>query len=237
MRTLAIALALCLAACAHQKDELNKKEKASVKAEATKSGVQREKEFTKAERELQADEKKRAGARDDKKVSLPEPMETSSTTEQMFKPEGVRKLQESLQNKMKAYADAQPTDKEGKEKAAEKRERDPEKAPPEPVQVDENGKLDARTQAALRAFQKEQKLPETGLPDYATLKKLGIKPEELFEKMPTAQAEEDEKKREKKAEGKKDKDGKLSGKEKDEANREKEAKDDQREEAEKKPQP
>lgn len=219
MKTFTLAFAVCFlaAGCATQKEQLNQKEKASIQAEKTKSGVQREKEFEKAERAAAADEKNRKKQGD--KVPVPEPLETSSTTEQMFKPEGIRKLQEQLQNKMKAYADAQPTDKEGKEKAAEKREKDPDAAPPEPIQVDENGKLDARTQAALRAFQKEQKLPETGLPDYATLKKLGIKPDELFEKMPSAQKEEDAEKRSK-AEGKDEKkqDKKLSGKEKDEAN-------------------
>jgi peptidoglycan hydrolase-like protein with peptidoglycan-binding domain len=35
-----------------------------------------------------------------------------------------------------------------------------------------NGRYDADTTAALRAFQRDQQLPETGLPDQITLAKL-----------------------------------------------------------------
>jgi peptidoglycan hydrolase-like protein with peptidoglycan-binding domain len=43
-----------------------------------------------------------------------------------------------------------------------------------------SGKLDGRTERALRNFQREQSLPATGVPDDLTLQKLGLSPQDLF---------------------------------------------------------
>jgi peptidoglycan hydrolase-like protein with peptidoglycan-binding domain len=50
------------------------------------------------------------------------------------------------------------------------------------MSVDETGNLDAKTQESLRAFQKDKGMPPTGLPDYETLRKLGLTPDEVFQK-------------------------------------------------------
>ncbi len=42
------------------------------------------------------------------------------------------------------------------------------------------GELDAPTTAAIRRFQREQGLAETGFPDRVTLKDLGIDPEHAY---------------------------------------------------------
>jgi peptidoglycan hydrolase-like protein with peptidoglycan-binding domain len=42
------------------------------------------------------------------------------------------------------------------------------------------GKLDGPTRAALARFQRANDLPATGLPDDATVQKLGLKPEDVF---------------------------------------------------------
>lgn len=44
------------------------------------------------------------------------------------------------------------------------------------------GKIDSETEAALREFQAQQGLPRTGIPDRATLSKLGLDPDELMKK-------------------------------------------------------
>lgn len=43
-----------------------------------------------------------------------------------------------------------------------------------------SGKLDGKTQRALREFQREQGLPATGTPDDLTVEKLGLSPNDLF---------------------------------------------------------
>lgn len=43
-----------------------------------------------------------------------------------------------------------------------------------------SGNLDAATRRALRAFQRGQRLPETGLPTYRTVRSLGLDPAEIF---------------------------------------------------------
>jgi hypothetical protein len=40
--------------------------------------------------------------------------------------------------------------------------------------------LDGPTQNALKTFQREHDLPATGIPDDATVRKLGLKPEDIF---------------------------------------------------------
>jgi peptidoglycan hydrolase-like protein with peptidoglycan-binding domain len=42
------------------------------------------------------------------------------------------------------------------------------------------GKLDDATTTALLAFQKEENLARTGLPDHETLRRLGLEPEALY---------------------------------------------------------
>lgn len=46
------------------------------------------------------------------------------------------------------------------------------------------GSLDAPTEAAIRALQKREGMPETGVPDQATLRKLGLDPDALFVSTP-----------------------------------------------------
>jgi len=77
-----------------------------------------------------------------------ETLTTSKTTKQMFKPEGLKRLQVALSVKA--------------------------------TDVEETGRLDDATQESLRKYQKDQGLPATGLPDYETLRRLGLKPEEVF---------------------------------------------------------
>ena len=44
----------------------------------------------------------------------------------------------------------------------------------------ESGVFDDATSKRLAAYQKSQKLPDTGLPDRETLKKLGLNPDEVY---------------------------------------------------------
>lgn len=46
----------------------------------------------------------------------------------------------------------------------------------------EEGRLDGATSAALRKFQKEEELADTGFPDRETLRRLGIDPEKTYGK-------------------------------------------------------
>lgn len=48
-----------------------------------------------------------------------------------------------------------------------------------------SGRLDAKTEQALRAYQRAHDLPATGLPDRATAASLGLDPEQLFKSAPT----------------------------------------------------
>ena len=48
------------------------------------------------------------------------------------------------------------------------------------LHVSETGQLDDKTQAALRRFQKQQGQPDTGLPDYDTLRRLGLDPHSIY---------------------------------------------------------
>jgi peptidoglycan hydrolase-like protein with peptidoglycan-binding domain len=49
---------------------------------------------------------------------------------------------------------------------------------------DRSGKLDDPTRKALRAFQRANNLPATGMPDDLTVKKLGLDPGEVFRATP-----------------------------------------------------
>jgi hypothetical protein len=46
----------------------------------------------------------------------------------------------------------------------------------------EDGNLDQPTREALRRLQKAEDLPETGLPDHETVRKLGLDPDRVFAK-------------------------------------------------------
>jgi peptidoglycan hydrolase-like protein with peptidoglycan-binding domain len=46
--------------------------------------------------------------------------------------------------------------------------------------VAESGQLDEPTQAALRKFQKHEKMAATGMPDFDTLRKLGLDPKSIY---------------------------------------------------------
>jgi peptidoglycan hydrolase-like protein with peptidoglycan-binding domain len=99
-----------------------------------------------------------AAPKNDEASGRSEAITTSKTTNDMFKEEGIKKLQRALATRQKAVAGLQ-----------------------------ESGKLDTKTQEALRAFQKEQQLPDTGLPDYESIRRLGVKPEEVYQHSPPAQ--------------------------------------------------
>lgn len=47
-----------------------------------------------------------------------------------------------------------------------------------------NGVLEGPTETQLQAFQKKEHLPETGLPDQETLRKLGLNPEDIYRSNP-----------------------------------------------------
>ncbi|MCA1665198.1 MAG: peptidoglycan-binding protein [Myxococcales bacterium] len=44
----------------------------------------------------------------------------------------------------------------------------------------ESGQLDQQTEAALRQFQKHEQMASTGLPDFDTLRRLGLDPKKLY---------------------------------------------------------
>jgi len=46
--------------------------------------------------------------------------------------------------------------------------------------VAETGQMDSATQAALVAFQKKNAQPATGFPDFDTLKRLGLEPQQIY---------------------------------------------------------
>jgi hypothetical protein len=46
--------------------------------------------------------------------------------------------------------------------------------------VAESGELDQPTEAALRQFQKHEQMASTGLPDFDTLRRLGLDPKKMY---------------------------------------------------------
>jgi len=52
------------------------------------------------------------------------------------------------------------------------------------LKEDDSGHLDQATSAALRKFQGENGLPETGAPDRETLRKLGVNPQTVYRTVP-----------------------------------------------------
>lgn len=48
------------------------------------------------------------------------------------------------------------------------------------VSVEQTGKMDAQTEQALRTFQGREHTAKTGLPDYDTLRHLGLNPKSIY---------------------------------------------------------
>ncbi|HEY2748849.1 MAG TPA: peptidoglycan-binding domain-containing protein [Polyangia bacterium] len=46
--------------------------------------------------------------------------------------------------------------------------------------VSSSGQLDEQTQAALRRFQGKEQMAKTGMPDFDTLRKLGLDPKQIY---------------------------------------------------------
>ena len=160
--------ALLICGCVHQKAET--KEVAARAPEKKTGGGEKQKvtgKVSRADREAKASDN-------------PEPLTLSKTTRDMFKPDGLKKMQQALSKKMSALEKGGEIEGEPESGGGSGDDRPPAK-------VKETGKLDADTQAALRAFQKSEKMPETGLPDYETLRRLGVKPSEVFEHLPTSE--------------------------------------------------
>ena len=113
----------------------------------------------------------------EKKPEGLETFTTSKTTKQIFKKSGLEAVQRAL---------AKRTEKTNK-KLAEDRPDAGNELKNEPVEeLEVTGTLDEATQRALGAWQQSEGLPETGLPDYLTLDRLGIKPDEVFHHKPPA---------------------------------------------------
>lgn len=180
-----LCVALAWTACSHssqaKRDDDKQKDSAASKQKEKKS------------------ESASAGATSQKKPTAPkvqgaEPITTSKTTEQMFKPEGLKKLQEALNGKLKSIEQANVKLAAKKEEMLEKpgdkvtqaqKKKEEQKIPLAKVEeVKANGELDNATQEALRSFQRSEQLPETGLPDYETLRRLDIKPNEVYHHQP-----------------------------------------------------
>lgn len=98
---------------------------------------------------------KKAEGTDEKPKASATTHATSTTTKEMFKKDGLKKLQSALANKGNAN-------------------------------VKETGVLDARTQTALKAYQKQEGIAETGMPDYEVVRRLGLEPDEVFHSKPPA---------------------------------------------------
>jgi hypothetical protein len=155
-------------------------------------------------KQTRSEEQKGKKTAEEKKAERPrtETMETSKTTAAMFKPGGIKKLQQALdeavrdidQDKLTQNDKSKnpPLGAEGKvkkNKAAPKNEKEVVAAKDEAHKravekkidfVNATGRFDERTQLALMLYQKSEGLPETGLPDYETLRRLGLKPEEVL---------------------------------------------------------
>lgn len=61
------------------------------------------------------------------------------------------------------------------------------------LKEDPSGQLDGPTRSALARYQRSNNLPATGLPDDATVQKLGLKVDDVFK--PTGAGQEEEKQR------------------------------------------
>lgn len=132
-----------------------------------------------------ADGKAKTGKRTPERV---ETMTTSKTTQAMFQPEGLRKLQAALNGKLDdVKAPSLEPGSKDQLQSDQGPATDDKKKGEKISQVNETNKLDTKTQLALQQYQKSQGLPETGLPDYETLRRLGLKPEEVFRRDPPSE--------------------------------------------------
>ena len=132
-----------------------------------------------------ADGKAKTGKRTPERV---ETMTTSKTTQAMFQPEGLRKLQSALNGKLDdVKAPSLEPGSKNQLQSDQGPATDDKKKGEKIEQVAENNTLDTKTQLALQQYQKSQGLPETGLPDYETLRRLGLKPEEVFRRDPPSE--------------------------------------------------
>jgi hypothetical protein len=167
---------------------------------ATKTRTEEEKgEKGEKSKQAQNQKDKKRGAQ-----KRSETMETSKTTAAMFKPGGIKKLQAALDE---AVRDIDQDSDKDKDKSREKspplgalgKRDDDQKKPRNEKEVlaqkdearkkeltkkiefvNETGRFDERTQLALLMYQKAEGLPETGLPDYETLRRLGLEPDEIL---------------------------------------------------------
>ncbi|MBK7863599.1 MAG: peptidoglycan-binding protein [Archangiaceae bacterium] len=187
-------MALSLAACSHARDAKrdDAKEDGGGKAKGKPAPKEGAKESPKAagRRTTTPDRNaKKSDPRAPKLEGPAEPMTTSKTTRKMFKTEGLKKLQETLAKQLVAIGKKNDQVANEKKDAVEK-EKEEQKVPLADLDgVDMTGDLDARTQEGLRAFQRSEQLPETGLPDYETLRRLHISPDELYHHEPPAKRE------------------------------------------------
>lgn len=115
---------------------------------------------------------------EDKRV--PEGLETfttSKTTRAMFKREGLAKLQRKLADRLPSLHRAEDAGlpDSGIQTSIEV-----------PEELEVTGTLDEPTQRVLGAWQRSEGLAETGLPDYQTLARLGLKPADVFHHRPAA---------------------------------------------------
>ena len=102
---------------------------------------------------------------------------TSETTKDMFKREGLARLQQKLNGELAAVT------RELEAGAADAGGNTLKNKPPE-EKLPITAMLDEPTQRALGAFQKAEALPETGMPDYETLARLGLDPSDVFHHRP-----------------------------------------------------
>lgn len=100
----------------------------------------------------------------------------STTTKEMFKREGLARMQQRLNARLSGVQKKLEAGDVPDAGSAPKNE------PPEELET--NGTLDVKTQRALGAFQRTEGLPETGMPDYETLDRLGFKPSDIFHHRP-----------------------------------------------------
>jgi hypothetical protein len=154
---------------------------------------------TEEERGEKSGEKKQGGVGKKRTPARAETMETSATTRQMFKPGGIARLQAALDDAVRELDDPQasegqkhqghpalelePRDRSRASKTQDEEEEQRVEADAQAKKVTvvkETGRFDSPTQLALLRYQKSAGLPATGLPDYETLRRLGLDPREIL---------------------------------------------------------
>lgn len=147
-------VALALAACAHQKDDVKDEAKEDVKEEAKPAEeAPREKPKEGPPRDPQPPRSRNASQPDDVRPAAEAGRpELAMSPEGLMLEDGPRLIQRALADRGYLAADHQ------------------------------TGTLDAETSAALRKFQADQKLARTGAPDRETVRKLGVALSKVFKK-------------------------------------------------------